>query len=82
MIVSYKLFDDTTMSWDEVPAWWANFFYSLPYQGLLADDYNDVLMDHMAHFWSTGNKRSSGFGTRYIDFYDEEAATAFLLRWS
>lgn len=63
----------------QIPNWWRNFVTESFSDFSNMDEINDKLFPFMAQFSYMGESNSTA--KRYIDFYDEEAYTAFVLRW-
>lgn len=73
---------------DHVPDWWRNFGVAHPHlisndggntQGRI-DVVNQVLMDWHAQVWLAYTDEQVFHS--HVDFYDEQAMTWFLMRWS
>jgi hypothetical protein len=77
-MIRIKIFDEDRHP-SEIPRWWYNF---LP-DSFGEEEINHALMDWSANFWIAKPVNPlSGYGDRYLDFYDEHAYTWFMLRWT
>ena len=62
---------------NEMPKWWLNFVFGNDLAEASLDEVNEALLDYHASF--SYQVRGS---RRYIDFYDDQAYSWFVLRWS
>lgn len=83
-MIRVKLFDgDTDYKSDIIPRWWLNFAESTGDDLTTVDEANIELMNWSASFWIAKHKENKLLpGDRYLDFYDEQAYTWFIMRWA
>lgn len=80
MVHSVLLFEPDSEK--DIPHWWRNFGKHSVDD---IDGINEQLLEYSAHFVCMVERKENGprrFGRRYIDFYDEQTYTWFILRWS
>lgn len=80
MVYSVKLFDSREQFYHTFK-WWRNFTReNPPGQRFNREETNTRLLEYSASYVIMNSQ--DGALRRYVDFYDEEAYTWFILRWS
>lgn len=81
MYITVPIFDSSNASdGSGSPRWWRNFIReNPPGQRFSNDTTNDRLLEYSASYVVVINSEKV---CRYVDFYDEQAYTWFLLRWA
>ena len=79
-MIRIKIFEEDCHPY-EIPQWWFNFCPDS--FGVGEEEINHALMDWSANVWLAKPKNPlSGYGDRYLDFYDEKAYIWFMLRFT